>query len=214
MVDRCEINGRTPCTVVDLDGTYVDGNTLKIYLGCGLRYLMAKRKISAVIRVLSAVVRRKLKLCDHRQMKEVILSELYPYADLLEDFSRRVVGHINPDVKNLIARNAHQGHRILMATAAPEFYVRSFWSGDLVATDFRPEEPMIECSVMEKVSRVNQWFKDNDCRIDTVVTDSVDDAGLFVMNANGTNVLVKPSKSVLRTFRELKPAHFLLIEEL
>lgn len=212
MVDRCEIDKRQPCTVVDLDGTLVDGNTLKIYLGCGLRYLIVRRKIRPVLRLLNALSRRKLGKSDHHQMKEVILTELYPYADILSDFSRRVDKHINTEVRKLIEANTAKGHRVLMATAAPEFYVRSFWRGDLVATDFQPDKPMKECFRAEKVSRVTQWLEDNDCRLDTIITDSIDDIGLVEINLSGTNLLVRPSASDLRAFRELKPSHLLLVK--
>ena len=212
MVDRCEITNFRPCTVIDLDGTLVDGNTLKIYLDCGLRYLLSRRKFSSVLRLLKAVTKRKLRRCNHRQMKEVILTELFPYTDILSDFTRRINKHINPEVRKLIENNTAKGHSILMATAAPGFYVRPFWSGNLVATDFLPDRPLTECVRDEKVRRVSQWLEKNNCRLDTVVTDSADDLGLVKMNISGTNILVKPKSSDLRAFRELKPAHLLLIE--
>ncbi len=212
MVDRREIDNFQPCTVIDLDGTYVDGNTLKIYLGCGVRFLMSRGKIPPIARLLKAILRRKLGKCDHRRMKETILSTLYPYPQILPTFCKKVKSRINPDIKSLIKRNSSNGHRILLATAAPEFYVRSFWTGDLVATDFQPDKPLKECVREEKVLQVTKWLEANNCKLDTVVTDSIDDIGLVKENISGANILVKPSASDLRAFRELKPAHLLLVE--
>ncbi len=214
MVDRREIDSLTPCTVIDLDGTYIDGNTLKIYLACGFRYLSSHFKIKQLSRLLFAVAKRKAGLSSHNEMKRVILSTLYSYPDILNQFEVEANLKINPLVNDLISRQQQLGHRILIATAAPDFYVRTIWQGDFVATQFQPNKPLIECMSEEKLSRVKQWLADNDCRLDCVVTDHKDDAPLLHFNSEGHNILVNPSASTLRFLRELEPTHFLLIEEL
>lgn len=201
MVDRCVTDIKTPCTVVDLDGTYINGNTLKIYLRCGFRHLMSRRCYSTAARLIAAVVRRKLGLTDHTAMKRVILSCLYPYPELLTEFRRKALEKVNPDVEALIRRNRDRGHRILLATAAPDFYVRCLWDGDFVATEYRQDEKLVECSKDEKLTRVNRWLELNNCTLDTVVTDHCDDAPLISANSGRHNILVNPSKQTLRALR-------------
>lgn len=214
MVNRRLNDSTTPCTVVDLDGTYIDGNTLRIYLACGLRYLAARFRVADIMRLTLAVGRRKAGRSSHHRMKEDILSVLYRYPDILNDFTVKTLRRINPAVKALIDKQTSRGHRILLATAAPSFYVDRLWHRDYVATQFQPSEPMIECVGEEKLSRVKAWLDDNNCHLDTVVTDHSDDAPLIAYNSSGTNVLVNPSPETLRFFRQLEPAHFLLIEQL
>ena len=213
MVDRCEI-ATNPCTVIDLDGTYINGNTLKIYLSCGIRYLLSHFKIRQLTTLVYAIARRKAGISSHNEMKAVILSTLYPYTEILNDFKKETLKFVNSSVKSLIYRQQKAGHRILLATAAPEFYVSTIWNGDLVATGFTPGQPLVECLGEEKLRRVKQWLHSNNCHLDTVVTDHKDDAPLFHWNKRGTNILVNPSQSTLSFFRELQPTHFLLIEEL
>ena len=191
MVDRCEITGRTPCTVVDLDGTYIDGNTLKIYLRCGIGYGLRKRLFKTSLRLLAAVASRKCGLIGHERMKETILSALYPHDEILPAFKKKALAAVNPGVRSLLTRNRDRGHRILLATAAPDYYVRSIWNGDFVAT-----------------------VENNGCTMDTVVTDHSDDSPVVSANTYGINILVKPSKSTLRFFRQLKPAHLFLVEDI
>lgn len=214
MVDRCEITGRTPCTVVDLDGTYIDGNTLKIYLRCGIGYGLRKRLFKTSLRLLAAVASRKCGLIGHERMKETILSALYPHDEILPAFKKKALAAVNPCVRSLLSRNRDRGHRILLATAAPDYYVRSIWNGDFVATVFKPGQTLVECRGEEKLRRVNEWLEDNCCTMDTVVTDHSDDGPVVSANTYGINILVKPSKSTLRFFRQLKPAHLFLVEDI
>lgn len=188
MVDRCMINDPRPCTVVDLDGTYVKGNTLKIYLKCGLRYLLRHNKYMDSGKVLFGVVKRQLRISTHLEMRNTVIEVLCRYnAAILKDFSAYVAKHIDPTVKSLIKERVTKGHRILLATAASGIYVPYIWGGDFVA----------DCRGVEKLRRVMQWLADNNCMLDTVVTDHSDDLPLLEANNKGTNILVNPSATTL-----------------
>lgn len=215
MVNRYAINYPTPCTVVDIDGTYIKGNTLKIYLLCGLRYLMARFKIYPAVKLLYAVLLRKLHIISHLRMKTVILDTLYPYNQILSKFRSRVLKKINPAVSALIEKNKEKGHMILFATAAPKFYVQEIIpDGNVLASLYRPYDELIEFRGDRKLNEVSAWLSVNNCFLDTVISDHYDDAPLFEANKEGTNVLVNPSAKTLRFFRKLKPTHFLLIEDI
>lgn len=211
MVDRRKID-YIPVTVVDLDGTYIKGNSLIIYLSCGIKYLASRGKAMAIARILRAILLRKLGRYSHYDMKSIILSELFPYPEILIDFRREILKHINRNVRKLIDKNIHDGHRILLATAAPAYYVRSIWDGEFLASDFEQGKALTECVKSEKAKRVKHWIETHNCYIDTVLTDSIDDFELVDLNKQGTNILVNPSNKDLRTFRKLQPAHLFLID--
>ena len=197
MVDRCAIEGATPCMAVDLDGTYVKGNTLKIYLACGMSYLRRTHRYKALGRLLFAVVRRRLRLSDHKEMKSVILDVLSPYPEFLPEFAGKVTGRINSEVAAIIEDGRRKGWRILLATAAPSLYVSAIWPGDYVATEYSNGVDMVECRGEEKLRRVKEWMAGNGCTLHTVVTDHSDDLPLLAFNSTGTNILVNPSSKTL-----------------
>ena len=214
MVDRLEINSPAPSTVIDLDGTYINGNTLKIYLLAGIRHLIAHGDCKRLAQLSIVLLKRKICVISHSETKNAVLSMFYTDNDVLSSFKKKALKKINPSVAALISHNLRQGHCILLATAAPEFYVRTIWSGDFVATDFKPGCENPECRGQIKLNRVREWLEDLNCCFHTVVTDHLDDAPLFAANSAGTNILVNPDKKTLRFFRKLEPTHFLLIEEI
>ncbi len=197
MVDRCLINNTTPAIVVDLDGTLVRGNTLIIYLMCGLRHLLSSGHVLSAIKLIMTVVKRQLRVISHETMKQTILSALSPHTAILDTFRRKATKRQNRDVTYLIEAQQRAGHRVLLATAAPAFYVRTIWPGDFVATDFSIDRLMLECRGDEKLKKVKQWLDSNGCYLDTVVTDHFDDAPLLKANAGGTNILVNPDRKTL-----------------
>lgn len=195
MVDRREIESR-PLTVVDLDGTYISANSLIIYLRCGLTYLIKKCKLSATARLLVAVLRRKLGLSAHTQMKYVILDTLSQYPEILPNFAAEANKCINCEIRDLLDSRRSNGHRILLATAAPKFYVQKIWNGDFVATEFERWQPMIECKGIEKLKRVKEFIKTTGCHLNTVISDHIDDKPLFEYNKSGVNLLVRHGKII------------------
>lgn len=222
MVDRYEINAirpRDPVTVVDLDGTYLNGNTLKIYFQCGIKFLITKGQLPKAVTLMAYAIARRLRLITHIKLKKEILDILFPYPEILPKFRKTALKKVNPKVAALINRNYQAGHKILLATAAPSFYVKEIWSGDnIIATEYSLGDlDLIECKGNEKLRRVNEWISLHYCILDTVVSDHYDDAPLFAANtcsAAEANILVNPNRKTLRFFRELQPTHFLLIEEI
>lgn len=215
MVDRYAINYPKPCTVVDLDGTYIKGNTLKIYFQCGLRYLLSRFKISPAIKLIYTALLRQLRIISHLRMKMVILDTLYPYPEILTMLRKKALKKVNPLVSALIERNKGNGHTIVFATAAPEFYVKEIIPDEnIVASLYFPLDELFEYRGIRKFNELNAWLNCNNGVVDTVITDHYDDAPLFAANKNGTNVLVNPSAKTLRFFRKLQPTHFLLIEDI
>lgn len=215
MVNRHEaIESLRPATVIDLDGTYVRCSTLKAYMLHGLRYLVSKGRLIKASRVATLLSLYALGRISHVEMKFKCLALIPRDEKMLRSFGAKMRAKINPAVVKLVTRNIADGHKILLATASPDFYIPYIWDGEFVATAADNNPGFTECRGNNKLAAVNKWLEQNGCRLDTVITDHHDDAPLIAANADGTNILVEPKKKTLNFFREFEPAHFLLIDEL
>lgn len=213
MVDR-QLDSRAGATVVDLDGTYSRLNTLRAYISLGVRHLLSRGRIVSVSAVAALVAMRRLRLISHRTMKFNALKLIGKDQELLESFGQQINKSLNSDVTRFLAQRRAAGDRILLASAAADFYIPAVWDGEFVATASDGNPARLECRGDEKLRRVNQWLESNGLRLNYVLTDHHDDAPLLKANSTGENILVNPSEKTLRFFRELEPTHFLLIEEL
>lgn len=215
MVNRHEeIERLRAATVIDLDGTYVRCSTLKAYMLHGLRYLVSKGRLIKASRVATLLSLYALGRISHVEMKFKCLALIPRDEKMLRSFGAKIRTKINPAVVKLVTKNIADGHKILLATASPDFYIPYIWDGDFVATAADNNPGFTECRGNNKLAAVNKWLEQNGCRLDTVITDHHDDAPLIAANADGTNILVEPDKTTLDFFREFEPAHFLLIDEL
>lgn len=213
MVDRYEMIDATPATVVDLDGTYIAGNTLRMYIKCGLIRSLRSGHVFNAARVVSYLLARRLRFISHITMKAGILTALGRERSFMHEFIVSAKHSVNVDVETLIENERRLGHRVLLATAAPDFYVKELWSGDFVATTDCCNEDQVECRGDEKLRRVREWLEKSGCHLHMVVTDHQDDAPLVCFNHRGVNVLVRPDRNSLSLFRKLEPAHLFFIED-
>ena len=213
MVDR-QLNSQAGATVVDLDGTYCRLNTLKAYIRLGFRRLLSRGKIASATTVAALVAMRRLRLISHRTMKFNTLRLIGRDTELLNSFGTYIKESVNTDVMRLLDRRLAAGDRILLASAAADFYIPAIWNGEFVATAMDKNAERLECRGEEKLRRVSLWLETNGLKLNYVLTDHHDDAPLMQANVTGENILVNPSDETLRFFRELEPTHFFLIEEL
>lgn len=213
MVDR-QLDSQLGATVVDLDGTYCTQNTLKAYISLGVRHLLSKGKIISAAEVSVLVIMRRLKIISHTTMKFNALRLIGRNTELLKSFGVGIKKSVNNDVRRFLDRRRAAGDRILLASAAADFYIPAIWDGEYVATAMDDNAGRLECRGEEKLRRVCLWLEANGLKLNYVLTDHHDDAPLMHANKTGENILVKPSDKTLRFFRELEPTHFLLIEEL
>ena len=91
MVDRLEINSPAPSTVIDLDGTYINGNTLKIYLLAGIRHLIAHGDCKRLAQLSIVLLKRKIGVISHSEMKNAVLSMFYTDNDVLSSFKKKAL---------------------------------------------------------------------------------------------------------------------------
>lgn len=202
-----------PATIVDLDGTYVTCNTLKVYILTGLKHCFSNWHAIDAVGIVSIIFARRLRLISHRSMKFRIHDILAKYQGFMSEFQKKVNTCINRSVADIIRKNKAKGHRILLASAALDYYIPLIWAGEYVATATTCNPGKIECRGEEKLRKVKEWLTVSGCHIDTVLTDNCDDAPLVRYNVSGTNILVEPDAASLRFFREFEPSHFLLIED-
>lgn len=213
MVDRYEMTEPTLATVVDLDGTYIAGNTLRMYIKFGLTRCLRSGHLFNAVRVVSYLLARRLRLISHIAMKARVFTVLGGERSFMHEFVAHARLCVNGDVVALIENERKLGHRVLLATAAPDFYVKELWGGDFVATGDCCNAEQIECRGDEKLRRVREWLDKNGCHLHMVVTDHRDDAPLVGFNRSGFNVLVRPDRNSLSFFRKLEPTHLFFIED-
>lgn len=178
---------------VDLDGTYLKCNSLRVYLKAGLKYTVAHLRLIAAAKVATLMALRALKIISHSTMKWGCCKAIGRDKALIAQVGQILKRHTDPRVQTLIDDWNSQGKITLLATAAPSFYISEIWSGDFVATDMdKPEE--YECRGKEKLKRVIGWAAEHECKLQRVVTDHTDDLPLIEANRNGENIMVSPTE--------------------
>lgn len=174
-----------PLTVVDLDGTLVDGNTLHEYIKAGFAEVSPGNKISlAVLAVL-----RCLKLISHKRMKFSALSLIPPSDGVKKRFLSKI--KMRPEVKSIINNSDH----VILATAAPDVYIPWLWGGAYVATPTENNPDREECRGENKVLAIKKAVENQPYYIDTVITDHHDD--LPLMKIAREVILVHPSATTI-----------------
>ncbi len=191
MVARQQDNPLKSAMVIDLDGTYIQGNTLHIYLRCALKYHLRHVHILRAARMAWLITLRRMGLISHVSMKFRALAEAGHDAALLNYFARSAKPLIHPKVEALRQEYEERGGLTLLATAAADFYVPRIWKGDYVATRVDRNLDRTECRGPEKLRRVQEWLDAHQARMTVVITDHPDDLPLLRANERGINYLVQ-----------------------
>lgn len=117
-------------------------------------------------------------------------------------FSKSLAKSVNKDVYSAIQSHSQAGERILIATAAAEFFMPYFVKelgieADFIATKKADNfEDFKENKGEEKMMNVMKYLATNNYEINTFFTDHYDDLPLLQINM-GKNILVNPDKSTL-----------------
>lgn len=182
--------------IVDLDGTYIHGNTLHLYLTSALRHHLCRGHLGRCLGITLYMGLRLFRMIRHTTMKFRCLHWAGQEEVLLQHFAQRTLRRINPRVQQLIEEHEAVGGRTLLATAAADFYVPYLWHGGFVATRMQDNPNRRECRGTEKLRRVHEWLRKQEGVIDAVVTDSKDDLPLLMDNADGRNYWVERSGEI------------------
>ena len=183
--------------VVDLDGTLVDGNTLHLYIICGLERLLRRGKIIKAASIAGLLMLRAMHAISHRAMKFGAVRHIDPSDKRLRDmFVTRIGKRVNIKITELITQWREEGKPVLLATAAPEAYVPWIWHDDFLATPVEHNPERIEMRADVKADAVRVYAASNNYSIDTIVTDHHDDLPLMKL-ACGSVCLVSPSAATM-----------------
>lgn len=179
--------------VVDIDGTYVRGNTLKVFARVALQSMLRHGRIRDFALGCSLLALRQLRLITHTRMKFALLRYVdFSDPQLRDAFKHRVEKHINPTVKALVDSHLADGKPVLFATAAAAEYVGWIVTQPYVATPIAGNTAQRECRGADKLEAVRAFIAEHHPGADfTVVTDHYDD--LPLMAAARRTILISPS---------------------
>lgn len=192
--------------VIDLDGTLVRSNTLHIYMRLGARSLLRSHRFGKLARLLGITVLRAFRLVSHRRMKWTAI-RLIGHADshLKDEFTARVKACINPAVTTLTATFRSRGEQVLLASAAPSFYIPWIWDGPYIATQIEDNPHRVELRGNCKKNAVLEYARVHGLALRDVVTDHHDDLPLLLAAA-GDRYLISPSADTLTAVRAAIPS--------
>lgn len=157
-------------TVVDLDGTLVNCNTLHLYIKLGLRHADWLHKV-----VISFwLVLRKLKLIKHETMKYRVLELCGQSPVLLEKFRHEVSRNLNKEVTEFLKKRRIAGDRLLLASAAAPSYIPLIWDHEFRASPWGGPD----LRGVRKRDAVMRWIEDNELKFNCFITDHRDDLPL------------------------------------
>lgn len=190
------------CAVValDLDGTLISGNSLHLYLRCGLNSAIRQRRWRDLRGILGALLLRRLRRISHVEMKRRSLRHIPSDAAIYYDFRSRALGKLRPEVMRIVSNFREEGAVILLASAAPDIYIPWIWNGDFLASNAGGQE----CRGEEKRRRVEEYIASRGGRLEAVVTDHADDLPLMRLAAErqAEVIIVDPSRDTLSQIRE------------
>ena len=193
------VEGRA-VTVVDLDGTLVQGNTLHLYLRAALRCLWWRRPLTTLW-VASLMASRAVRLIPHSTMKYGVARAVGADIRVIARLKRMV--QFNPDVERLINERRNQGDVVVLATAAFGFYAKELWEGELIASELS-EGRETECRGERKAAAVSAYLDKCNATLACVITDHYDDLPLLRLHASGPNYLIRPSQSTIAAIGDIK----------
>ncbi len=191
------VDGRVANTlaVVDLDGTLIEGNSLRMFMRFLLRRLLKEHRWLTAMRLGALMGLRAMRLVSHKAMKHPFHREAERLApEALEEFVGMLVAEVNT---GLLQQLRDSSCSLLLATAAPEAYSRPLaqrlgFTG-CVATSFAPHPgDYRECRAEQKVAMAQQFADENGFEIKLAVTDHSDDLPLLRLNGID-RILVNPA---------------------
>ncbi len=180
----------TPLLVIDLDGTYLKGNSLHLLARCALVDSLLHLRLGSFARIGAALVARRCGLLSHIEMKNRILAATAPTPSLRRRFERRAKEMISAEAAGIVDHYRGKGYSVLLATAASAIYVPWIWSGEWIAT---PPLSSEECRGEEKKRQALDYAHRNNMIIRVAMTDHSDDLPLLTIPTLTHRYLLNPS---------------------
>lgn len=207
MVDGCK-NEIGSCVAVDLDNTLITGNSTKMLAGFLIKKLVRQASLHQLFAVSRAILKRKLKKIPHSEMKHLIvgISQSVMSQSDIDKFAAILERNINPRLKALLTIYANKGHKILIATAAADFFLSAFtkrlpFHADFIATPYSDDlKSYTENRGEHKRRAVEEYLSSNSLSLAAFFTDHKDDMPLLKYNP-GENYLVNPSETTIKAVK-------------
>lgn len=208
MVDRREINPKG-CVVVDLDNSLIRSNSLIILAKFLSKQLFYKKEYHQLYLLVKVILKRKLKKISHKEMKHLIVTQSQNFLspDQINEFSKILNKEKNDNVDKLLQKYKVKGYHLLLATAAPDFFIPYFLKNlkftdiDYIATPYNSSVALyIENNGVVKLQNVVNFLENNNYECEAVVTDHEDDLPL-ILKFPSKIYLVNPSYKTLEIIR-------------
>lgn len=198
MVNGCPISGpsQRQVAIVDLDGTLLRGNSLRILMRHLLRELRRRGDYATLLRLLGLLAARRLKLVSHKAMKlpfHRLAAEMLR-GEALNRFTALLLDNIN---RPLLAELRRTGMILVIATAAPDVYVGALaaalgFDGSIATPLARRLEEYEESRGERKRHLAEVYAAERGLEIALIATDHEDDLPLLRL-PSVTRLLVNPT---------------------
>lgn len=190
-ISSCQPSGgerpyEIPCIVVDLDGTLLRANSLRLFIRYMVRKLWRERRVAPLMRICGLLAARRMRIIPHKDMKYPVhrIGVAAMSRGELEEFAGILRGYVCRPLLEEISRLKGEGWRVLLATAAPSLYIPALTAllgiDDWIATPLSANRSAYEESRGEmKRDLVSRRAVERGWTIRAVATDHEDDLPLL-----------------------------------
>lgn len=195
---------------IDLDGTLIAGNSMKLFMVWLPMRLLKKGKAVEALKAVWHVALRALRITDHSRMKWNLTSIARRSLDFSdwESIADRILRRLNPEVDRFIKSRRTEGDRLCLATAAPAEYAeriaRNYGMEYVLATRFTPDfSDYSENNGVRKLNAIRNLIEGKKLGMTVFLTDHHDDLPT-IRAYPGKTLLVNPSPKTRELCREEK----------
>lgn len=200
---------------VDLDGTLLKGNSMKIFMKRLPSVLLSRRAPGAAVAALWWMALRAARLSSHRSMKwrlTRIARRHFEDADW-EEIAERMLSRLNPEVEEYVnAPSRAQCARYIATAAIAEYAIplaRLLGYDGAIATPFTEcRSDYAETRGAAKRDAIRSLIDEKRLRLESFLTDHTDDLATAVAFPRLT-ILVSDSKKTHRRFARVGAMRYL-----
>lgn len=200
MVDRYEKISSPACAIVDLDGTLLRGNSLRLLIRHLAAKLWSERRYASFGKIAALLALRRVRAISHVAMKYPLHRLAARTLDERETerfVTARLLPRLNRTLMRRLAAMKEQRCRIIIATAAPDLYLPSLCrhvgaDGWLATPLAERRADYLETRGNRKKALAQRLAAENGVKIILVATDHEDDIPLLALDGV-SRLLVNPT---------------------
>ncbi len=206
--------------VIDFDGTFIKINSFELFVKYILLYSVTHFNLRIFIFLFIEVLKRKLRLESHKEMKKNILYFLDKKIDkkILSIFIIKLKNSVNNKVLEILKKKKEEGFIIILSSAAPEFYLNLFIQHFTHLFDFSLSTPTpksyrdlswFENIGITKCEHTIKLLQKNNLNFSIFMTDHYDDIPLLEIE-KFKNIIVNPSEHTINKLQERNINYYIL----